>query len=109
MLGVANDFSQIWFQDHFLSLVRAMVNWDSQPPLKVKFVVDPHTLQPAPHRPEHRRPTPAGWPAVDLNLNPRHTFATFIVGPDNNFAHAATLTVAQLPAKARDSVQCREC
>ncbi|KYO67247.1 chromosomal replication initiator protein DnaA [Thermovenabulum gondwanense] len=34
------------------------------------------------------------------NLNPKYTFDTFVVGNSNRFAHAASLAVAQSPAKA---------
>ncbi len=33
-------------------------------------------------------------------LNPRYTFATFVVGASNQFAHAASRAVAEQPAKA---------
>lgn len=35
-----------------------------------------------------------------LNLNPRYSFRTFVVGASNQFAHAASLAVAERPAQA---------
>jgi chromosomal replication initiator protein len=38
---------------------------------------------------------------VSLNmLNPKYTFDTFVIGNSNRFAHAASLAVAEAPAKA---------
>lgn len=33
-------------------------------------------------------------------LNPKYTFETFVIGSGNRFAHAASLAVAEAPAKA---------
>jgi chromosomal replication initiator protein len=37
--------------------------------------------------------------SLDLNLNPKYNFETFVVGSSNQFAHAAALAVADSPSK----------
>lgn len=37
---------------------------------------------------------------ISNNLNPKYTFDSFVIGNSNRFAHAASLAVAEAPAKA---------
>jgi chromosomal replication initiator protein len=43
---------------------------------------------------------PAGTDATGNRLNPKYTFETFVIGSSNRFAHAASVAVAESPAKA---------
>jgi chromosomal replication initiator protein len=47
--------------------------------------------------PESQRDAKAA--ATVAGLNPRNTFESFVVGPNNEIAHAASLAVAQTPAR----------
>jgi chromosomal replication initiator protein len=50
-------------------------------------------------REDRRGATPAGDSAGN-RLNPKYTFETFVIGSSNRFAHAASVAVAESPAKA---------
>jgi len=74
----------------------------SPPTTTVGSPPGPVPTGPMPHRPgtgrDDRRPT-AG--TGDGNrLNPKYTFETFVIGSSNRFAHAASVAVAESPAKA---------
>jgi chromosomal replication initiator protein len=47
-----------------------------------------------------RSPAGAGADNPGNRLNPKYTFETFVIGSSNRFAHAASVAVAESPAKA---------
>ena len=49
---------------------------------------------------QEKAPAPVQKNLYVPNLNPKYTFDTFVVGSSNRFAHAVSLAVAEVPAKA---------
>ena len=49
---------------------------------------------------ELHRPAQAAKKPVETNLNKNYTFDSFVVGPSNQFAHAASMASAQSPSRA---------
>jgi chromosomal replication initiator protein len=106
-LGVANDFCELWLKDNYLGLIQDVLAHASGQALTVKFQIcgDQPNASPAPEA-KLARPKDAEDPAHrnnqhrDFVFNPKNTFETFVVGNNNNFAHAAALAVAQAPGKS---------
>ena len=101
-LGVANEFHQIWLQDNYRDLIRDILAQVSGDALSVKFVVVPELKSAVPPIPPKQMEVadPKESKEGDTKMNPKNTFDGFVVGPSNHFAHAASMAVAQSPAKA---------
>jgi len=109
-LEVADDFCEVWLEKNYSDLIREKLLLACGQPLGVRFV----TPAPAPNgsptpRPEsHPRAQAEAAPesaerapaAREPLFNPNYTFDTFVVGNNSQFAHGASLAVAQSPGKA---------
>ena len=102
IITAPNVFSAEWLQSRYTKLVAATLEEYLGRPVDVKFTVEDarSSEQAASTYP----PMPAvKTSSVDENvsmLNPKYTFDTFVIGAGNRFAHAASLAVAEAPAKA---------
>ncbi|HLP03343.1 MAG TPA: chromosomal replication initiator protein DnaA [Opitutaceae bacterium] len=112
VLGVPNEFAAIWVHDNYLDLITQRVRLTSGRMVSVtlrKSDASGHAANSAPAaepaKPSrtngHARRTKLDERCANpANLNPRNTFENFVVGPNNQLAHAASIAVAQAPAQA---------
>ena len=108
-VGVPNDFVKDWLANKFHKLIMRVLRNAYEHTRNVEYIVvkgDPknHKLE----APTHLKPDFAvnsELPLKDLyinkddNLNPRYTFDTFVVGPFNELAYAATQAAVARPGK----------
>jgi chromosomal replication initiator protein len=107
VLEVANDFCELWLKNNYLSLLQEVNSIAAGRQLQVKFKVASASAVAVPSLKESAAKTKPSEPAHErisgsneLHFNPKNTFDTFVVGNNNNFAHAAALAVAQSPGKS---------
>src|SRR5262245_27480043 len=103
-LLVPNNIYQFWIESNHMPALQSAITDVLGAPRAVSFVcaVDASTGGDAA---EAEAVVAKGGPAATgrtsrtPGLNPRNTFDSFVIGPNNEIAHAASLAVAQSPAK----------
>src|SRR5258706_7006610 len=97
-LEVPNKFFRDWLSEHFLGAIHECFASPGHKSLKVSMVVTQKlqsAVAPAEKKAERE---PARAPRVN-NLIPKYNFENFVVGASNQFAHAASLAVANQPGE----------
>ena len=106
ILQVPNNIYQLWIETNYLPLVQSAILTVLGSPRQLKFKIGTEAGEKLPEIPEPvempkpvHSPAKAGTREPSHGMNPRNTFDSFVVGANNQFAHAAALAVAQSPAK----------
>jgi chromosomal replication initiator protein len=100
---VPNGLFKDWLTKHYSGVISEALGEVRKGSLAVNFVADPPAdpaaISLGPDEAAVLDPVPASVPGP-AGLNPRYTFDTFIVGPSNQFAHAASRAVAEAPSRS---------
>jgi chromosomal replication initiator protein len=107
VVSVKSGYAKDWLENRLLTTIKRTLARLAGQTVAVKFVVWDEESQQQDDVPLLNLPTPAPTsgsttiPALSsANLNPRYTFDSFVVGPGNRLAHAASMAVAEDPAGA---------
>ncbi|WP_332692417.1 chromosomal replication initiator protein DnaA [Halalkalibacter lacteus] len=104
VITAPNEFARDWLEDHYAELTSETIEQLTGTRLKPKFVIPQHEMEedfipePVPKKQETQEVTSANMSKT--MLNDKYMFDTFVIGSGNRFAHAASLAVAEAPAKA---------
>jgi chromosomal replication initiator protein len=112
-IAVPNGFAKDWLETRYRSLISQTLARIVGYSVVVEFVTAPapaaavsaggpdtaHGPRPA-SQPVRLEPSRVGGEGGTTYINPRYTFANFIVGSANRLAHAASLSVAERPGHA---------
>ncbi|HPM42417.1 MAG TPA: chromosomal replication initiator protein DnaA [Candidatus Omnitrophota bacterium] len=110
-LEVPNKFFKVWLLERYMDLINDCIEKSSGKELGIEFILcetgDEEAVdktRPAEQKKDARQFWPFAKPvsgvAKEIGLNQKYTFESFIEGPSNRFARAASLAVSDSPAKA---------
>ncbi|MBM3143934.1 MAG: chromosomal replication initiator protein DnaA [Chloroflexi bacterium] len=99
IIGVKNAYARDWLEDRLSSTVSKLLSGMMNRTVAVRFTVW-QTPEPIPQKQPVNEKRQSAKKDVNPTLNGRYNFDSFVVGPSNRLAHAASLAVAERPALA---------
>ncbi|MDP2921355.1 MAG: chromosomal replication initiator protein DnaA [Candidatus Omnitrophota bacterium] len=102
VIQVPSNFFKDWIYDHYRDILNIAILKTLGKVVPVKFEIKEQKLQKKSEPLSQAQSVPPEKPVYKkpFYLNPKYTFEGFVVGSSNRFAHAATLAIAEAPAKA---------
>ena len=98
-----NEFARDWLEERYSPLISGVLYEITGEELGVKFIIPQNQSEDGSklHAPVKQVKKDEHISEFPVNmLNQKNTFDTFVIGSGNRFAHAASLAVAEAPAKA---------
>lgn len=106
LIEAPDEFFKNWLVDHYSSVIQKILSKEANTDISVEFDVNLSQSEPAAPPKVLNEPknfsSSLNTPHVRCGgeVNHRFSFNNFVVGPGNRFAYAASLAVAESPAKA---------
>ncbi|WP_010094628.1 chromosomal replication initiator protein DnaA [Ornithinibacillus scapharcae] len=99
-ISAPNEFARDWLEEQYSDLIQKILLEVTGAQLKLKLIVLDNVVEDdVKPKPRVKQNIPDVHDGKTM-LNPKYTFDTFVIGSGNRFAHAASLAVAEAPAKA---------
>lgn len=100
VISAPTTFAVEWLESRYTKLVATTVYEYLGKQVDVSFVIEESA--PPEQPPVYKEPQAPVQTEDSIShmLNPKYTFDTFVIGSGNRFAHAASLAVAEAPARA---------
>ncbi len=103
-IAVPNEFAQDWLESRYSNLIKNTVSLIlNKKNIQLRFVLpsEEETSKLFFNEFNQEEEPSTGWEQYPTTqLNPKYTFDSFVIGDSNRFAHAASLAVAEAPAKS---------
>lgn len=99
-LGVRNDFTKDILENRYKDLIKNSIQAACNKSYAINFVIISEEATDEIPKVTPKKQNLVVNDEMSATLNPKYTFDSFVIGNSNRFAHAASLAVAESPAKA---------